>query len=72
MPSYATATALKRVQYDPAPDGSVTAQAFFETTVTNVNDPADVAVKPWQSVTFTLSQNIVGQIEQLAIAARDA
>lgn len=47
----------------------MTVQAFFETTITNDTDPADVAVKPWQSVSFPLSADLAAQISALASAA---
>lgn len=72
MPSYSSDTALKRVQYDPAVDGSVVATAFFETTITNDDDPTDVAVKPWQLANFPLPADLAAQIEQLATAALNA
>lgn len=72
MASYNSSTTLKRVQYDPAPNGAVTVQAFFETTLTNASDPSDVAVKPWQQVEFTLPAELASQIAALAEAARNA
>jgi hypothetical protein len=61
--------ALKRVQYDPAADGSVTATAFFEVALVNDANPADKILKPWTSVTFALPADVVAQVEALARAA---
>jgi hypothetical protein len=61
--------ALKRVQYDPAVDGSVTATAFFETTIQSDTDANDKVVKPWVPVTFTLPPAIAAEISDLALDA---
>lgn len=72
MPSYTSTTVLRRVQYDPAPDGSVIAASFFETTLTNDDDPDDVSVKPWESVTHPIPNDLAAQVAEHAIEARDA
>lgn len=67
MSSYtALPPALKRVQYDPAADGSVTATAFFETTIQNDDDANDKVVKPWVSVAFPLPEKLAADIDDLA------
>ena len=60
---------LFRVQYDAAPDGSITAQAFFEIALVNDSDPSDVITKPRKSVTFTITAEQAATIEALARAA---
>lgn len=72
MSSYtAQPPALRRVQYDTAA-GAIIVQAFFETTITNDSDPADVITKPWQPVTFSLPAELAAQISTLATAALNA
>ena len=73
MSSYTTQPpALRRVQYDPASDGSVTAQAFFETVLVNDDVPADKITKPWVQVNFTLPTALASQVLALAQAALPA
>lgn len=70
MPSYtAQPPALRRVQYDPAADGSVTVQAFFETKIVNDEDATDAITKPWQQVNFALPAELAAQVQALATAA---
>lgn len=71
MPSYTSSTRLARVQYDPAADGSVIATSFFETTLTNDDDPDDVSVKPWESVTHTIPAELAAEVEEHATDALD-
>ncbi len=72
MPTYTSTTTLKRVQYDPAEDGSVIATSFFETTLTNDDDPDDICVKPWESVTHPIPTDLAAEIEEHATTALDA
>jgi hypothetical protein len=70
MSSYtAQPPALRRVQYDPAADGSVTVTAFFETAITNDANPSDVITKPWEIVSFPLPAELAAQVSALATAA---
>jgi len=69
MPSYtALPPALRRVQYDPAADGTVVATAFFETVITNDDDPTDRIPKAWMSVPFELPPELAQEILDLATA----
>jgi len=69
MSSYtALPPALRRVQYDPAADGTVVATAFFETVLTNDADPADRIPKAWVSVPFELPPELAQEILDLATA----
>lgn len=70
MPKYTEQPpALRRVQYDPDPDGGVKAQAFFETVLVNDDNSADRIPRPWQPVEFTLPPELAEQIRVLAAAA---
>lgn len=69
--SYTAQTTLKRVQYDPAPDGTVRVTSFFEKTVTNDDDPDDVLVSPWRAVVFDMPAELATQIETIATEAHD-
>lgn len=72
MPSYTSSTRLARVQYDPALDGSVVATSFFETTLTNDNDPDDVIVNPvWTSVTHAIPGLLAEAVQEHATDALD-
>lgn len=69
-PSYtARPPALRRVQYDPSADGSVTVQAFFETVIVNNDDATDTIGSPWDKVTFTLPADVAAQVKALAETA---